>query len=256
MKNITILFVILDGFITWLFWWGIVIANQYGYLLYGTPLMMVFFLIGGNSESIMAVVLLLITKQMTGKQLLKTICSVNQPLRFYILVFVTLIISYCIPVIMGSATFIAPFYMAILALPIMVIGGGLEEIWWRFIVQPYFERKMNFTFATLITGSMWAVWHLPLFFIQGTSQYNSYNFGAFAIVAIGLSFVLAAIYKLSGSIWLCILFHTIWNSLGEWIKIDMDYLSSICATLALIAISYIVIMVSNRNRQMRLKNNL
>jgi len=161
MKNITILFVIVDGFITWLFWWGIAIGNQFGHLLYGTPLMMVLFLIGGNSESIMAVVLLLITKQMTGKQLLKTICSVNQPPRFYFLVFVTLFISYCIPVVMGSAAFIAPFYMAILSLPIMVIGGGLEEIWWRFIVQPYFERKMNFTFATLITGSMWAIWHLP-----------------------------------------------------------------------------------------------
>jgi membrane protease YdiL (CAAX protease family) len=247
MKNLTVLFVIVDGFITWLFWWGIAIANQYGYLKYGTPLMMVLYLLGGNSESIMAVILLLVTKQMTGKELFRKLCGFYQPLRFYFLVFTMLFISFGIPVVMGSVTFIAPFYMAILSLPAMVIGGGLEEVWWRFIVQPYFERKTNFTLATLITGSMWALWHLPLFFIQGTGQYNTYNFFAFVIVVMGLAFILAAIYKLTGSIWLCILFHTAWNSIGSWIDLEMDFLSSSVASIVLILISYILIMAYKKN---------
>ena len=245
-KNIAIPFVILTIGITWMLWWGIVIANQYGYLKYGTPLMMVLYMIGGNTKPIVAIVLLLKSKEMTGRELLRKIFGFKQPVRFYLLVFATAIISYIIPILLGTSTIVAPLYMAILALPIMIVGGGLEEVGWRLILQPNLEKKMNFTFATLLTGATWAIWHLPLFFMEGTNQFT-WNFWAFSITVIGLSFMLATIYKTSGSIWLCILFHTVWNALGESIKTESNLLSSLITTIVLIAISYVVIIVSKKS---------
>ncbi|WP_052019913.1 CPBP family intramembrane glutamic endopeptidase [Paenibacillus sp. JCM 10914] len=125
----------------------------------------------------------------------------------------------------------------------------MEEVGWRLILQPNLEKKMNFTFATLLTGVVWAIWHLPLFFMKGTNQYT-WNFFAFAITVIGLSFILAAIYKISGSIWLCILFHAIWNALGESITTESNVLSSLVTTIVMIAVSYLVISLSKRNRKL------
>ncbi|GAB6929156.1 CPBP family intramembrane metalloprotease [Paenibacillus sp. JCM 10914] len=248
-KNIAISFVILTIGITWILWWGIVIANQYGYLTYGTPLMLVLYMIGGNTIPIIAIILLLKLKEMTGKELIRKIFGFKQPIRFYIFIIIAAVVSYVIPIVMDTSTITAPLYIALLSLPIMIVGGGLEEVGWRLILQPNLEKKMNFTFATLLTGVVWAIWHLPLFFMKGTNQYT-WNFFAFAITVIGLSFILAAIYKISGSIWLCILFHAIWNALGESITTESNVLSSLVTTIVMIAVSYLVISLSKRNRKL------
>jgi len=54
----------------------------------------------------------------------------------------------------------------------MIVGGGMEETGWRGMLQPALEEKMNFILATLITGVIWGVWHLPLFLISKTTQYQ------------------------------------------------------------------------------------
>ncbi len=244
-RNIVLPFVLFTVGITWLLWWGIVIANQFGYLKFGTPLMMILYMIGGNSKPIVAIALLLKSKEMTGRELWRKIFGFKQAIRYYIFVFAMVILSYSIPIFMGTASIIAPFYMAILALPIMIVGGGLEEVGWRLILQPNLEKKMNFTFATLLTGATWAIWHLPLFFMEGTNQFT-WNFGVFSITVMGLSFILAAIYKMSGSLWLCILFHTVWNALGDIVKTETNLLSSLVTTSVLILISYLVVFLSKR----------
>ena len=60
----------------------------------------------------------------------------------------------------------APLYMLILAFPIMLIGGGMEEAGWRYITFPELDKKFGFAVSAAITGVIWAIWHLPLFFRQ------------------------------------------------------------------------------------------
>lgn len=244
-KSIAKPFILLTVGITWILWWSIVIANKYNYLKYGTPVMMFLYIIGGNTKPIVSIILLLKSKQITGKELIKKIFDFKQSLYLYFIVFISLAISYIIPILMGTSYFVAPIYLAILSIPVMIIGGGLEEIGWRMILQPNLENKMNFTFATLLTGVIWSLWHLPLFFMKGTNQFN-WSFGAFAITVIGISFILAAIYKISNSIYLCILFHTIWNTLGECIETESNIVSSSITTIALIGISYMSIILSKK----------
>ena len=42
--------------------------------------------------------------------------------------------------------------MIIIILPMMLVGGGNEEVGWRMILQPELEKKFNFNIATIITA--------------------------------------------------------------------------------------------------------
>ena len=48
-----------------------------------------------------------------------------------------------------------------------LIYGGNEEVGWRGTMQPLLERAVPFPGAAVVTGLVWAVWHLPLWFVEG-----------------------------------------------------------------------------------------
>ena len=51
-----------------------------------------------------------------------------------------------------------PWYMFILFMPMMILGGGLEEIGWQGIFQPLLQKRFSFLIAALIEGVMWSIW--------------------------------------------------------------------------------------------------
>jgi membrane protease YdiL (CAAX protease family) len=106
-----------------------------------------------------------------------------------------------------------PWYYFILYIPLMVIGGGIEELGWRGFLQPSLEEKFPFVIATSIMGIIWGVWHLPLWFVKNASQ-SSMNFMSFLFYCIAFSFVLATLYKLTKSIFAIVLLHAWGNVLG------------------------------------------
>jgi membrane protease YdiL (CAAX protease family) len=63
------------------------------------------------------------------------------------------------------------FEAVVLFLVFMLLGGPLaEELGWRgFLLDPL-QEKWGSLKASLIVGFFWLIWHLPLFFIAGTSQ--------------------------------------------------------------------------------------
>lgn len=106
-----------------------------------------------------------------------------------------------------------PWYLAIAATPLMIIGGGLEETGWREILQPALEKKLPFILATTLVGITWAVWHFPLWLVQGANQ-SAMNMLSFTCSCILFSFLLATVYKLTKSVFACILIHAWSNALG------------------------------------------
>lgn len=50
------------------------------------------------------------------------------------------------------------------------IYGGEEELGWRGIMQSLLEEKYKFSIATIILGIVWGIWHIPLWFVEETSQ--------------------------------------------------------------------------------------
>ena len=105
----------------------------------------------------------------------------------------------------------APVYLFIPALAAGILGGGLEELGWRGIAQPEFERTMPRPVAAVIVGVLWALWHLPLFAIPGVPQYGR-NYPLFAAALIGDAQLLAWLRERTQSIPLCVLFHAAGNA--------------------------------------------
>uniref|UniRef100_UPI0006E3CEAC CPBP family intramembrane glutamic endopeptidase n=1 Tax=Streptomyces albus TaxID=1888 RepID=UPI0006E3CEAC len=55
----------------------------------------------------------------------------------------------------------------------MLVGGPLgEEPGWRGTVHPRMRATMGRFQAVLVLGVVWSVWHLPLFLLEGTVQYE------------------------------------------------------------------------------------
>ena len=66
--------------------------------------------------------------------------------------------------------------------------------------------------ASLVLGFIWAVWHLPAFFISGTPQ-TRLNLGVFFIGAISLSVLFTWLHvRTAGSLLLAILLHRMANA--------------------------------------------
>lgn len=112
------------------------------------------------------------------------------------------------------------------SLPVLLLGGGFEEVGWRGCFQPLLERwaaswaAKGGALARLVctltppvaTGLVWGLWHLPLFAIPGTfqSQVPLWNV---LLVGVALSFSFGALRRLTGNVASCIASHAWYNAM-------------------------------------------
>lgn len=111
----------------------------------------------------------------------------------------------------------------------------------RGFLQPQLQKRLPIAHSTFITGTIWAVWHIPLWFIPGTHQQTDLNFLWFLINAAALSFLLAAIYNGTRSIFLCILFHAFTNAFWDIIPPSYEFLPIIIVLILSYVFSLITI---------------
>lgn len=104
----------------------------------------------------------------------------------------------------------------------ILFGGGMEEGGWRGYLQPALEQKVHITIAVLLVGGVWAAWHLPYFFLPG-NMHSGGNFLFYIITTTATAFTLTAIYKLTGSVLLCMLFHGWQNAIVMNIPANMAH---------------------------------
>jgi membrane protease YdiL (CAAX protease family) len=223
-------------------WGAIILANQFGHLGPGAQAQVALDLVAGNAPAIVACVLLARAGVWRGvKGFLRLTFQFKALWTDYAAVFGLLAVAFGIPVAVGDVKFGYPLYLAVLLIPVMIPLGGLEELGWRQILQPSLERRWPFAVATVATAAIWAVWHLPLFVMKGTVQADM-SFPMFALSDLGLAFALAALYRVSGNIWLCVLFHSGVNALYSSFELQMTpwvvgvtQVALIAASLALMA---------------------
>ncbi len=60
-------------------------------------------------------------------------------------------------------------FLPVLLLMVFV-GGGQEELGWRGYILDPLEERLGPWLGNIVLGVVWSVWHLPLFFVQGTTQ--------------------------------------------------------------------------------------
>ena len=98
-------------------------------------------------------------------------------------------------------------------LQILVIGGALgEEFGWRGFAQLKMEKITSHFNVSLLIGVIWSIWHLPLFFMDGTVQSNI-PIWQFMLQNTLMAFFYTWLYhKTRGNLWLIIYLHAIANT--------------------------------------------
>lgn len=98
---------------------------------------------------------------------------------------------------------LSPYFF--IGLMVNFFANICEEIGWRGFALPRLQKRHNAFIATLIVGTLWGLWHLPLFFLAGAM--SEYPFLWF-ISIVADAFVYTWIYNSTkGSILLVALLH-------------------------------------------------
>lgn len=101
----------------------------------------------------------------------------------------------------------SPWYGVFPALALTLIIGPVEELGWRGVALPLLQRRHTPLVSSLIVGSVWAVWHLPAFFMSGTKQ-EAWDLAPFLIGVVALAVILTPMFNASaGSLLIPALFH-------------------------------------------------
>jgi uncharacterized protein len=104
-----------------------------------------------------------------------------------------------------------PLALANLVL-ILLLGGPLgEELGWRGWAWPALRARWGWRASSLILGLVWGLWHLPLFFIEGSLQ-SRLPFWPFLASTVALSVVFGWLSERSaGSVLPALTLHTAVN---------------------------------------------
>lgn len=102
----------------------------------------------------------------------------------------------------------------VLLVQVFLIGGGNEELGWRGFALPRLQERYTDLTASLVIGVLWFLWHLPLFFVEGSSQVGVplYYYG---VAVVALSVVFTWLYnKTDRSVLLPMVLHASVNTGG------------------------------------------
>jgi membrane protease YdiL (CAAX protease family) len=220
-------FIIYTFSFSWLFWGIAILLTQTHTASFRDPLILVPYMLGGLSPAICEIFLKKkYAERGEYRKFLGNIINPRHHLLWYIMIIFSAGTICFLPTLFYEEVKILPLYIALIEMPFMIIGGGLEEIGWRGFLQPALQHTIPAFPSTLIVSSIWTIWHLPLWFILGTNQAKM-NFITFFITAMALSLILAAVYNSTGSIFLCILMHAFINSFWDVFGMHNKIISTI-----------------------------
>ena len=139
----------------------------------------------------------------------------------------------------------------LVVVPVLIFGQLwvviAEEFGWRGFALPRLQSGFGSLGATLVLGPIWALWHLPMFFVEGSPQYSENVPVSFAMYTVILSFtsiIFTMLYNRSGnSVLACMLLHAFFNIAAFTIQVPPDV--NITAYL-IIALGFISILFLDR----------
>lgn len=137
------------------------------------------------------------------------------------------------------------------ALLTILLAAVIEETGWRGYGEDSIASYFSWFTESVIFGVVWAVWHLPLFWIEGTYHYGLRVLGFgymlnFLISVIPLDFLTTWVYvKNNRSMLASIIFHLFINTMQE--KIAMTPQTKCVETLVVTAAAVVVVLT---NREM------
>jgi membrane protease YdiL (CAAX protease family) len=104
-----------------------------------------------------------------------------------------------------------------------VIGGQAgEEIGWRGFALPRLAARFGYGLGSIVLGIIWALWHLPLFFVHEADKYGQ-SFLVYALQVTAISVAMAWLYqRTNGSLLLTMLLHAAINNTKDIVPSRLD----------------------------------
>jgi uncharacterized protein len=214
------IYLVLTFGITWTCWWTLAGLVPPDGKPTSSPAFLTLYLLGGFGPTIAAPIAVALTSRGSHKN------DYLQRLVRWRVGIIWWLAAFAVPVLFAAgkewiavwigggtvtASILEPVAKALVLFPTMIIGGGLEEPGWRGVAQPEIERWLPRIAATLLVGAVWTLWHLPLFYIHGVSQFGD-DLPLFAADVLANAFLLAWLYARTRSILLCIIAHAASNT--------------------------------------------
>ena len=93
----------------------------------------------------------------------------------------------------------------------LITGAMGEELGWRGFLLPRLRERFNALISSLIVGAVWAVWHLPLWFLPGYG-WDAIPYWTFALSAVSTSVLFTWVLKnTGGSLVMASIIHLMMN---------------------------------------------
>ena len=212
-------FLIITFAVTGIAWGALAVLTKLHFLPFSHPISTILHIIGGFGPTIAS--LFVLEEKLTFKSATEFIFQYKRNSLFHLWVLVAMAIA-----VIGISSMelnpALPWYLIpVIFLQAVFIYGGAEELGWRGIMQPILEKKFQFPVATVMTGLVWGIWHIPLWFVDGSSQQNM-AFPFFLVLGVILSFFLAALYKRTQCVFVCNVFHGLINTLLSMFVIKLN----------------------------------
>jgi membrane protease YdiL (CAAX protease family) len=104
------------------------------------------------------------------------------------------------------------YVMAAATIGSTIVGGQAgEEIGWRGFALPRLASRFGYGIGSIVLGVMWALWHLPLFFVREGDKYGQ-SFTVYALQVTAISVAIAWLFqRTNGSLLLTMLMHSAIN---------------------------------------------
>ena len=134
------------------------------------------------------------------------------------------------------------------ALLTILLAAVIEEVGWRGYGEDSVASYFSWFTESVIFGFVWALWHLPLFWIKGTYHYGLRELGIlyvlnFLIGVVPLGFLTTWVYvKNNRSMLACIVFHLFVNTMQE--KIAMTPQTKCVETIIIFVAAALVVLTN------------
>lgn len=219
LKQILIFIALVLGLSYLIFWGPLALlklrtANLVEGKIYNLPAF-IFFFIGGFVPSIVGLFLTKIYDHKSGlKHLLKSAIDFKIGNQSFVIIFAYPIVVGTLQLIINSLLGGSFDYTQFIKqlpsiIPLIILGPLSEEFGWRGFLQKRVNNEFSPILGSLVIGTTWSLWHLPLFFMLGTSQHDfSMPFLPFMVAVTSSSFIYTYVYiKSNDSLFSAILLH-------------------------------------------------
>jgi membrane protease YdiL (CAAX protease family) len=102
-------------------------------------------------------------------------------------------------------------------IPLIIAGPISEEFGWRGYLLIKLQHRWNALASSIVVGIVWGLWHLPLFYMVGTSQHELHlPFLGFVVGITAISIVMTWVNNnTNNNIWAAIFFHWIYTYVSQ-----------------------------------------